>query len=154
MWILKLSGFSLFLIRFSLCSSLFPTPALNQPTQSDCLDFVLCILFSYTHLFLLLQKKGVFYQNQRFFVKMQKSTFCFFIVCLFIWAFSTCCGCVQISLKRVQDLHKMYFATLSEVQFDDIELYIVLFRRHQTRSGRFPWASGKSERVFFCGITS
>lgn len=133
MWILKLSGFSPFLIRLVFVCHPFPTPALNQPTQSDCLDFVLCILFSYTHLFLLLQKRGIPPKSTFSFVKLQKSTFCFFIflslVCLFIRAFSACCGCVQIRscLKRVQDLHKMYFATLSDVQFDDIEPYIALF---------------------------
>lgn len=37
-------------------------PAPNQPTQSDCLDFVLCILFSY--MFLPPYLKGLFYQNQ------------------------------------------------------------------------------------------
>lgn len=44
MWILKLSGFP---FPHLFLSPLVIVSALNQPTQSDRLDFVLCILFSH-----------------------------------------------------------------------------------------------------------
>lgn len=45
----QIEWFSLWSVRSS------PDPAPRQPPQTDCLDFVLCILFSYTSLFLLLK---------------------------------------------------------------------------------------------------
>lgn len=72
---------------FLICSVIVSDPALNQPTQSDCLDFVLCILFSYTPLFLPLLK--VYSTKINFFVCDVAEAdlfFKFFVVCL---AFST-----------------------------------------------------------------
>lgn len=125
MWILKLSGFSLsslvfFFFFFCFVLSLFDIVsdlALNQPTQSDCLDFVLCILFSHTPLFLLLLKV-VFHQNELFlFVMLQKLTYFLklkMFLFFFIWAFSTCCRCVKMISCDLFDtglgIYKMYFS--------------------------------------------
>lgn len=95
-WILKLSGFPLFHIRFFVSSSFVTVsePALNQPTQSDCLDFVLCILFSYTPLFLLLLKGCSTKINFFCLWRCRSRLFVFLqIVCL---AFSTRCRCIKI----------------------------------------------------------
>lgn len=89
MWILKLSGFP---FPHLFLSSLVIVSALNQPTQSDRLDFVLCILFSHfsslraappTSAFPLaaLQKPGLFFLKFRFLP--------------LVWPFRTRCRCNQ-----------------------------------------------------------
>lgn len=84
-WILKLSGFPFPHMFLSLFVIVFQH-SLNQPPQSDCLDFVLCILFSYTPPFPS-SPKGVFYPNQLFCLwLLQKLTFFLeTLVCVQVW---------------------------------------------------------------------
>lgn len=104
---------------FSLCLSLFPTPALNQHSLTA---WTLCCAYcSVTHISSFFSKKGLFHQNQRFLWSCRSWHFVSsYFNFLLIWPFCTSCGCIQIrnySKQVSRDLHKMYFATLSEVQY-------------------------------------
>lgn len=109
MWILKLSGFP-FPPTFLSSSPPHPPLPLNQPTQSDCLDFVLCILFSYTPLFLPSPKRGVLLKSTYLSVKLQKSAFCFssdFNSLSFVWRLAHIVGAFQSCLIQVRNRHSL-----------------------------------------------
>ena len=137
---------------FLICSVIVPDPALNQPTQSDCLDFVLCILFSYTPLFLPLLK-GVFYQNQLFFfflfVTLQKLTCSSNFCSLFGVQHSLSAFKFVICLIQVRNLHKMYSAASHKRNLMMLNCIFLVFQFGETWSRRFPWMAGKSESVLF-----
>lgn len=109
MWILKLSGFP-FPPTFLSSSPTHPPLPLNQLTQSDCLDFVLCILFSYTPLFLPSPKRGVLPKSTYLSVKLQKSTFCFSSdvnSLVFVWRLAHIVGAFQSCLIQVRNRHSL-----------------------------------------------
>lgn len=94
-WILKLSGFPFPHMFLSLFVIVFQH-SLNQPPQSDCLDFVLCILFSYTPPFPSSRKRGVLPKSTFLFVTFAEADFLSwnFSLCPSL-AFSTHCTCIK-----------------------------------------------------------
>lgn len=133
-----------FLICF--CFGIVSNPALNQPSQSDCLDFVLCILFSYTPLFLPLLKD---YSTKINFFFVCDVAEVFFLLklnfLLFVWHSAHIVGALKVQVVicsiQVRNLHKMYFAASCEMQFGDVELYVFVFFQF--------WGNVKQQIFFF-----
>lgn len=149
-WILKLSG-------FSLCFSFIVSDsALNQPPQSECLDFVLCILFSYTPL--PSSPKGVFYQNQLFeFMKLQKLIFLFFFssssnyiffLLLFVWHLAHVVGALKVQVVicslQVRNLHKNVLCSITGNAMMMLNCIV-----WETESLGFSWNCRKIRKSFF-----
>lgn len=70
---------------------------------------------------------------------------------LFVWHSAHIVGALQVQVVicsiQVRNLHKMYFAASCEMQFDDVELYVLFF---------FFFNLGKREAAdffFFCKLT-
>lgn len=91
--------------------------------------------------------KGLFYQNQLFFVCDVAEVFFLLKLnfLLFVWHSAHIVGALKVQVVicsiQVRNLHKMYFAASCEMQFGDVELYVFVFFQF--------WGNVKQQIFFF-----